>query len=193
LGGSCYGQGVNLVLMGLRGSGKSTVGRLVAARRGAAFVDLDDVTPRLLGYASAGEAWRASGEAGFREAETRALTQTLAADGRVIALGGGTPMAPGCRAMLQDAAAAGRARLVYLRADAGVLRRRLQQADNSHRPSLTGIGVLDEIETVFAARDPLYREIAEHIIEVGGLAIEEVVERVAALASPWKADGGVGL
>jgi len=159
------GGAADVVLIGLRASGKSTVGRLLGAALGREFVDLDDVTPRLLGSDDVRGAWSAHGEAGFRAAEARALAQELSGAGRVLALGGGTPEAPGAAAMLRDARDAGRAVVVYLRADAAVLRERLRQADNANRPSLTGAGLLDEIEDVLARRDGAYSALADLVVE----------------------------
>ncbi len=85
----------NLILIGLRGSGKSTIGRLAAARLGRAFVDLDDLTPRELGCSGVADAWARFGEAAFRTAEIAALKKVLALTDHVIALGGERQMQPG--------------------------------------------------------------------------------------------------
>ncbi|MCB9844882.1 MAG: AAA family ATPase [Phycisphaeraceae bacterium] len=165
---------MNILLIGLRGSGKSTRGRALAARLSRAFVDLDEVTPREMGCATVREAF-ARGEAAFREAEVRALRRVLESDGQVVALGGGTPTAPGAADLIRAERRAGRARVVYLRADAAELRRRLEREDNAQRPSLTGRGVLEEIEEVFARRDPLYRDLADGVVE--GENLEDLVVR----------------
>ncbi len=156
----------NILLIGLRGAGKSTIGRIVAESTGREFVDLDDVTAALLGCRTPGEAFAAHGESVFRVAEYRALINAAAISGRVIALGGGTPTAPGAGQILEDERRAGRAVIVYLRAMPHDLRARLSATDVSSRPSLTGAGTLEEIESVFAARDPLYRRLATHVIDV---------------------------
>lgn len=171
---------MNLILVGLRGSGKTTVGRMVAARLGRPFLDLDDVVARSLGAATVAEAWRAHGQAGFREAETRALRDVLMIDSRVVALGGGTPTAPGTADLLREARE--RTVIVYLVASAAALRVRLATTDISSRPSLTGADPLAEIEIVLAGRDPLFRELADAVVETDEKSVEEVAERVAALA-----------
>ncbi len=173
-----------LVLIGLRGSGKSTIGRLVASRAGAAFVDLDELTSRLLGGGEVAEIWARVGEPGFRDGEARALRDlNLDARGgpRVIALGGGTPTAPGAAELLESASRAGAVTLVYLRAAPGVLRARLGATDVASRPSLTGAGTLREIEAVFAARDPLYRRLATLVLETDDLSVEDLADRLAPL------------
>lgn len=158
-----------VILMGLRGSGKSTLGRALAQRRGVGFVDLDDRTLALLGVPTASEAFSRLGEPAFRAAETRALQQALAEpDVGVIALGGGTPTAPGAEPLLR--AAAQSADLIYLRCTPAELRRRLDitGGPDANRPSLTGRDPLDEITEVFNARDPLYTRLATRVLESVG-------------------------
>ncbi len=174
-----------LVLMGLRGSGKSTLGRLVAGRLGWPFVDLDDVTVELLGGSGVPEVWSRIGEAGFREAEARGLSGRGAAPGlprRVEALGGGTPTAPGAAELLRGAVGDGRIVLVYLRGTPATLRARLKDGGAADRPSLTGKGTLAEIESVFTARDGLYRGLATTVLEIEGESVESLTARLVALA-----------
>lgn len=159
----------NLLLIGLRGSGKTTVARALALRQHRAFFDLDEITPTLLGCASVAEAWASRGEPAFREAESRALAQTLGAHhGAIIALGGGAPTAPGAAELIEREAQAGRARVVYLRCTPELLAARLRSIPGGpgpSRPSLTGADPIDEIATVFAQRDPLYQRLATRTLE----------------------------
>lgn len=167
-----------IVLMGLRGSGKSTVGRHLASWGGRPFIDLDDVTAQLLGGNSVQAVWSRYGEVAFREAEVRALEEALRNKGAVIALGGGTPTAPGAAAILKRERDAGRCRVIYLAATAQNLRERLRGADNSDRPSLTGADPLEEIEAVLAARDGLYREVAGEVIATDGRESLEIAAEI---------------
>lgn len=150
----------HLVLMGLRASGKTTLGRAAARALGADFVDLDDRTRALLGAANVREAFASSGEARFREAETRALAEVLSQPAQVIALGGGTPTAPGASELLAAARIAGRAFVVFLDPPLEVLAARLR-AEEGDRPSLTGLGVVEEIGVVAEARRPLYAALTD--------------------------------
>jgi len=170
-----------LVLMGLRGSGKSTLGRLTASRLGLPFVDLDEVTTSLLGEGTLAELWARLGEPAFREAEARALHESLAsegADSQVIALGGGTPIAPGAANLLRDAVGRRDIVLIYLRGTPKTLRARLAATDTAERPSLTGAGTLEEIERVFAERDGLYQKLASGVIDTEGHSCEALVEKL---------------
>ncbi|RMH27843.1 MAG: shikimate kinase [Planctomycetota bacterium] len=174
------GPAPTIVLIGLRGSGKSTVGPIVAHRLGRQFIDLDSVTLWRLGAASVDQAWRERGVAAFRATEAMALAEALEQPARVIASGGGTPTAPGSADLLRDRGRRGLAFIVYLRETPGVLRTRLGGADEN-RPSLTGRGVIDEIDEVFAARDPLYRSLASLVIEKSA-SPEDAAERITIAA-----------
>ncbi len=195
--------------MGLRASGKTTVARLLSARLGYDALDLDDVVAAGMGEANAGACIRAHGFAAFRQAEAEALREVLSsqsAQGRscgtgasptplplgggdragsrgiVLALGGGTPTAPGAADTLREARRTGQALLVYLRASEQTLRARLAGDGQNDRPSITGAGTLDEIGRMLRERDPLYLELAERVIECDGLSAEEIAERIASFA-----------
>lgn len=151
-----------LVLMGLRGSGKSTLARTIGAQLGVEHADLDERVLALMEAETVTDAWARDGEGAFRAAETRALRAALDKDGpMVLALGGGTPTAPGAADVLRDATAEGRCTLVYLRLAPEQLRDRMR-AHDPDRPALTGTDALTEIDGVFAMRDPLYRALAMH-------------------------------
>jgi len=170
-----------VLLMGLRGSGKSTLGSIVAARREMNFIDLDDQTAASLGCATAADAIDKAGLDAFRSSETAALVdvwhETSKGDtNAVIALGGGTPTAPNADWFLRQYREAGV--VIYLRATPATLRARLEQTDTTTRPSLTGKGTLDEIETVFNERDELYRSLATHVIQIDGMTVEETVAAI---------------
>jgi len=177
---------VNVLLMGLRGSGKSTLGRALAARCDRDFVDLDVITLSLLGASSATQAWQTHGEAAFRRAEVIALARALTRDGQVIALGGGTPTAPGAAALLQEARAAGRSHLVYLKASVATLQARLEEQGPTDRPSLTGADPVQEVVAVLAAREPLYLQLADEVISVDGAGESAILQGLATLVGAAK-------
>jgi len=174
-------EGASLLLIGLRGSGKSTLARALADRAGRPALDLDDCTREYLGAGTISELFARYGEARFRGAEYRALVNqaiTGARMGPVVALGGGTPTAPGASEFLRDAASRGLCVIVYLRATPATLRERLARDMGEDRPSLTGADPLDEIDAVFASRDPLYCQLAAHIIEIDGQTPEQTLDAI---------------
>lgn len=173
----------HLVLMGLRGSGKSTLGRALAAALGAPCTDLDERTAARLGATTAGEAFRRFGENAFRTAESEALEEVLAATPCILALGGGTPTAPGAADLIACARREGRAYVVFLDPPLDVLTARLR-VETGDRPSLTGRGVIEEMEEVAARRRPLYAALADLVVGrdacngVGELSQAAALERV---------------
>lgn len=173
---------MNLILMGLRASGKTTVGQLLAERLARPFVDLDVLTLRELACDSVSAAWEAHGQSAFRRAESRALAQSLAGPAQVIALGGGTPIAPGAEDLLQDAKAKGRAIVVYLRAEPALLRARMMAAEGADRPAILGGDPIAEVEAVLALREPVFRSLADHVVDAAQ-GPEELADRIAALVA----------
>jgi shikimate kinase len=164
--------GPHILLLGLRGAGKSTLGPGLARALGLGFLDLDALTSAVLGMSPA-EALRTLGEPAFRDGEHQALAQALVSPASVIALGGGTPTHPPCEALIRtlrqpaDGAAAS-VRTLYLHAPPAELRARLAQTDLAKRPGLTGADPLAEIDALYARRDGLYRDLADAVVEVAG-------------------------
>lgn len=155
----------NLFLIGLRGSGKSTLARALALAQDRRMIDLDDLTLARFGdCASISEVFDRYGEMAFRRAESDALQQAIKDHaGVIIALGGGTPTAPGAADLIEQVIRSGEAHVAYLRCQPDMLRARLQQQSEKQqadRPSLTGADEGVEIEQVFRARDDLYQKLA---------------------------------
>lgn len=176
-----------VVLMGLRGSGKTTAGRSLASRLRWRFVDLDEEVAARSEESSIVDIFANRGEAYFRTLELEVLLDVLATgDAAVIALGGGTPTAPGAAEALRAAAEEDRTTLIYLRYPPRVLVSRLsKEGGTDDRPALLGEDVVGEVQAVYEARDPLYVELANEpgsgLIEPGdGATVEEVVESMCA-------------
>lgn len=172
-----------LVLIGLRGSGKSTIARLLAQRLNRYHQDLDEIAPGVLGEKSAGDCIRKHGEPAFRRAELQALLEILKSPpprGLVLALGGGTPTAPGVSELLGTHRASGKVRVVYLRASEGTLRTRLIKDAGTDRPSLTGTNALDEIGFLLNLRDTLYKSTADVVVLVDDKTTEQVADEILA-------------
>ena len=170
-----------VILIGLRGSGKSTLGQALAARLGRSFIDLDERTMARFDEATVAEIWRTHGEGAWRTAETEALAEAIEAGGEsVLSLGGGTTMIEDARRRLDGARSAGRARLIYLRLRPDELIGRLRDHEGD-RPSLTGGDVAEETRQVFAERDPVYSAIADVVYEPTGEGVDADTERLLRL------------
>ena len=150
----------HVVLIGLRASGKSTVAAALAEVLSARWIDLDERTRAILGSPTVREAFVLHGESAFRTAEAEALAAALDGPPAIIALGGGTPTAPGAADRLDVERRAGRAFVVFLDPHTDILAARLR-AHKGDRPSLTGRGVVEEIEELARARRPLYAALAD--------------------------------
>lgn len=174
---------MNVLLIGLRASGKTEAGRRLAALGGRNFVDLDDVVLAGFSEPSVREVWAAHGESAWREAEARVLETVLARDHQVIALGGGTPMVEAARRRVEAGQRHGDLKVVYLQCTADELARRLE-GDTGDRPSLTGADPAEEVATVLAERDPTFVNLSDEVLDVTGRSPDEVAESLRDLLTP---------
>jgi len=171
-----------LLVIGLRGSGKSTIGRRVAVAMGTTFIDLDACVMELLGAESVTEIFARLGEPAFRKGERDALERVLREESRaVVALGGGTPTAPGAEALIRAAQKAGEAVAVYLRAQPGEIAERLASKGVGDRPALIDGDIFEEMQKVYDARDAFYCALADHEIDAMRSVDDVVSEIVRAL------------
>lgn len=177
------------MLIGLRASGKTSIGREAARRLAVPFLDLDDSVARSAGAESAGEALRALGEPRFRELESARLLDWLSPARRdpprpaLLALGGGAPTAPGAAAQLEAARSAGLIRIVLLDASIDALAGRLE-SDPTDRPALTALRPRHELEAIAAKRLPAYRSLADVTLDTTSLSPAAAVEALVAI---WRA------
>ena len=169
--------GRNLVLIGMMGSGKSTVGRRLAAKLHRPFVDTDRLVEKDAGCPVA-EVFASEGERGFRAREAEAIRAVAALRGQVVAVGGGAVVDPQNVTQLRSTGD-----LVWLSADPRELARRVVEGRGPRRP------LLDQAEDPFAAvadlaarRESAYRAAATHVVRTDGLALDDVVDAVATWA-----------
>jgi shikimate kinase len=158
----------NLFLVGLMGAGKTTVGRQLARRLGKTFYDTDHEIERRTGVRVA-LIFEIEGEAGFRAREAQVVEALTALDGVVLATGGGAVLDPANRARL-----ASRGLVIYLRAQPRDLHYRTRH--DKSRPLLANADPLARLEELHRARDPLYREVADLVVETGRQSVGHLVE-----------------
>lgn len=175
----------SILLCGYRGSGKTCVGRLLAAKLGRPFFDTDDMVVQGTGQ-SIKLIFQSSGESHFRDLETAALDMALVIPSAIVALGGG---ALG-REENRKAIRAAEGQVVYLACAAEELHRRIQADVQTHanRPNLTGLGGgLEEVRELLSKRDPIYRSMATLTLDVTMCSAAEAADRIMAslkLAGP---------
>jgi shikimate kinase len=161
-----------MVLVGMMGAGKSTVGRELAGRLGWRFLDSDALVEESTGSTVA-ELFASGGEEAFRVEESRVLAEALSSDApAVVSAAGGVVLAPGNRELLATAGA-----VVWLRARPETLAARV--GDGHGRPLLHDDpgAALAELDAV---RRPLYGEVADVIVDVDDLDLPTVVDRILA-------------
>jgi len=158
-------------LVGLPGSGKSTVGRQLARRLQLAFFDSDHVIEERLGC-SIRDYFEREGESSFRDVEESVIDELTGLATGVLSTGGGSVLRPANRQHLH-----GRGHVVYLRSSPEELFRRLRHDVN--RPLLQVPDPLGRLRDLYVQRDPLYRETAHFVIETGRPSVSALVNMIA--------------
>lgn len=161
---------VHVVLVGLPGSGKSTVGRQLARRLAIPFFDSDHVIEQRLGC-SIRAFFEREGEARFRDMEQAVLDELTLGPPCVLSTGGGSVLRPANRQHLHE-----RGRVVYLRSTPEEVFRRVRHDRN--RPLLQVADPLQRLRDLYAVRDPLYRETAHFVIETGRPSVATLVNMI---------------
>jgi shikimate kinase len=159
---------VIVYLVGMPGSGKSTVGPELARRLDVPFIELDGEIERAAG-ASVREIFEREGEDRFRELEAATLVKAASRDPSVVSCGGGVVLEPANRVALRATG-----EVVFLSVPLEVLRERV--APSTDRPLIREPG---DLERLFSDREPLYREFAAHVVDASGSAddVAAAIER----------------
>ncbi len=166
----------HLYLAGYRGSGKSSVGQLLATRLRRPWIDLDDAIESRVGR-SIREIFASGGEAEFRDREEATLAAIASQPPAVISLGGGAVLRPNNRRLIADTGVC-----VWLQVDATTVLERLKRDASTaeRRPALTGLPQREEIEKLLAERQPLYDQVARYRIDTVGREIDEIAQQTLA-------------
>ncbi|MFZ1871806.1 shikimate kinase AroL [Serratia sp. D1N4] len=163
-----------IFMVGARGAGKTTVGSALAQALGYQFIDTD-LFMQQAAHMSVAEMVAQEGWLGFRRRETLAL-QEVTQPSTLVATGGGAILAEENRRFMRQ-----HGTVIYLRAPASVLARRLEEyPEDAQRPTLTGRPIAEEMLEVLAAREALYQEAAHYVMD-GTLPPAQVVEQILAV------------
>jgi shikimate kinase len=170
----CYNPIVNpnnnIYLVGMPGAGKTTIGRQLARRMHRSFVDADHEIEVRTGVRIP-LIFDIEGEQGFRDRESKVLAELGSRSDQVVATGGGAILRPENRAALKQGGV-----VVYLHATPHLLFERTRLDHN--RPLLQVADPMKKIEELFAQRDPLYREVADIIVNSLGGSISHLVKQI---------------
>lgn len=169
-----------IYLTGLRGTGKTTVGKLIAESIGATCIDLDVLIEDTAGQ-SISEIFASSGETSFRDHETQCLSKVAEQQesdrdyARVVALGGGAILRPENRNLIRDSGSC-----VWLMAAPETLAQRMASDETTadRRPALTDLSPVKEIEKMLADRKSLYQDSSDFQIDTEGKSPEQVAAEI---------------
>ncbi len=169
----------NVFLVGLMGAGKTTAGRILARRLKCAFHDSDQEIERRCGV-KVPVIFDIEGEAGFRQREASMVAELTALEDIVLATGGGAILSPASRRHL-----ATRGTVVYLHAQPAALCERVRRDKN--RPLLATADPLARLAALYAERDPLYREVADIVVDTGRQSVQILARQLLSqLKETWK-------
>ncbi len=160
----------NLFLVGMPGCGKSTLGRLLARRLDKAFVDADVELERRLGV-TIPVIFELEGEPGFREREATILTDLVVQNNIVLSTGGGVVLRPSNRERLKEGGT-----VLYLHAAPATLWERTRHS--KHRPLLQAPDPFARVQELYTARDSLYREVADAVVESDREQVSRLAHRL---------------
>ncbi len=160
----------NIFLIGLMGAGKTTVGKLIAKNLGKTFYDTDHVIEQRTGV-KIPTIFELEGEEGFRKRETSTLDELAQQENIVLATGGGVIIAPENRKILRK-----HGYVIYLRANVNELY--LRTRNDKNRPLLQNVDIKARLEELFHARNPLYTETADLIVDTGHQPVAVIIHKI---------------
>ncbi|MFZ5503794.1 MAG: shikimate kinase [Pseudomonadota bacterium] len=173
----------NLILVGMMGSGKTTMARLLAKKLDKTFIDSDEEIQRRTGV-TIPHIFDVEGEAGFRQRETAAIRDVLAADNLVLATGGGAVLAEQNRGLLQQSGI-----VIYLRANVHDLWQRTRNDRN--RPLLQVDDLRGKLTELLHQREPLYCEVADIVVQSGRQSVQSLMRYLLAEIERYRNQGVV--
>jgi shikimate kinase len=168
----------NLILVGMMGSGKTTMGRVLARHLGKEFVDSDEEIIKRTGV-TVPHIFDVEGEAGFRQREAAAIRELAGLDNMVLATGGGAVLDGDNRAILKQSGI-----VIYLKASAHDLWQRTRHDRN--RPLLQTENPYARLVELFQQRDPLYRQVSDIVVQSGKQSAHTLMLRLVGEIEAFK-------
>jgi len=165
---------MNLILIGYRATGKTTLAKLLAARLGWEWIDADVEIERRAGKSIA-RIFAEDGEPAFRDLEAEVIAELCGRERLVLAAGGGAPMREESRRAMRQSG-----KVVWLLAPPETILARMSAdpTNPDRRPNLTDRGPLEEIIQLLARREPIYRESAHLTVDTEGSTPEQLVSEI---------------
>ncbi|KAF0205783.1 MAG: 3-dehydroquinate [Gallionellaceae bacterium] len=160
----------NIVLVGMMGAGKTTVGRMLAKQLGKTFIDSDEEIQKRTGV-KISHIFDVEGEEGFRQRESCVIQDLVKLDNIVLATGGGAVLKPDNRAALQANGI-----VIYLKSGVHDLWQRTRHDHN--RPLLQTANPRARLQELFEQRDPIYSAVADHVIHTGKQSVQILIARL---------------
>ncbi len=161
---------MNIYLIGFRGSGKTTLGKILAKELKKDFVDIDKLIEKRESKSIA-EIFKEKGEEYFRKVETTILKEVASNDNQIVSTGGGIVISEENRKIIQENGIS-----IYLTADTETTYKRIKFDNN--RPQLTDKDPIEEIKFLIEKRKPLYEKLANYTIDTSKFKIEECVKKI---------------
>lgn len=156
---------MNIILIGFMGTGKTTIGKLIAEKRCMDFIDVDEEIEKQQKKAIS-KIFEESGEKYFRELETEYLKSIKNIENTVISTGGGMPVKEENQLLLNDIGIT-----IFLNTSLEIIKKRLE--NDEERPLAKG-----NLQELFEYRKPIYKNMAKKIIDCDNLSIEEILEEI---------------
>jgi len=172
---------MNVILIGYRATGKSSVARILGGHLGWPWVDADVEIERRAGKSIA-RIFAEDGEPAFRDLESQVIADLCSRSQWIIAAGGGAPMREQNRQAMKQSG-----KVIWLQASPQTIYHRMYSdpTTKDRRPNLTDRGGLEEIIELLQKREPVYRQTADYVVDTDGKTVEDVAAEVLAYLKPF--------
>jgi shikimate kinase len=172
---------MNVILIGYRATGKSSVARILGGHLGWPWVDADVEIEGRAGKSIA-RIFAEDGEPAFRDLESQVIADLCSQSQWIIAAGGGAPMREQNRQAMKQSG-----KVIWLQASPQTIYHRMYSdpTTKDRRPNLTDRGGLEEIIELLQKREPVYRQTADYVVDTDGKTVEDVAAEVLAYLKPF--------